>query len=94
MCIQRTVPERISIFVKVARKGLPKRSQRINDTLARSLHFSVILQGLEGERYRINLSNNENVYIFPTSLTTINDKQDLVQNRDFVRHRLLDKRLD
>ena len=57
---------------------------RINDTLARSLHFSIILQGLEGERYRVYLLKNENVYIFPTGLTTINDKQDLVQNRDLL----------
>ena len=57
-----------------ARKGLPKRSQRINDTLACSLHFSVILQGLEDERYR--------AYLLSTNLIAINNKQDSVQNRD------------
>ena len=65
-----------------ARKGLPKRLQRINGTLARSLHSSVILQGLEYEKYRVYLSKNENAYILSTNLIASNDKQDSLQNCD------------
>ena len=88
-CFQRTVLEKSRFSSKRlakdcpnARKALPKRSQRINDTLARSLHSSVILQGLEYEKYRVYLSKNEYAYILSTNLIASNDKQDSVQNRD------------
>ena len=69
------------------RKGLPERSQRINDTFARSLYFSAILQGLEDERCRVYLSQNEKVYILSINLIAIIDEQ----VSRFARHTLLNQ---